>query len=52
MSNPNLIDEVLASSPNRRSLLKKLAVAGAALGASQLPLPRKLPRRRMSCNSL
>ena len=34
MANKNLIQDVLAESPNRRSLLKKLGMAGAAAGAA------------------
>ena len=37
MSEQNIIKDALANSHNRRSLVKKLAFAGAALGAVQLP---------------
>lgn len=43
MSNPNIIEEALVGSPNRRSLLKKLAITGAALGVTQLPLGTQTP---------
>ncbi len=38
MAKNNIIEEALANSPNRRSLFKKLAVAGATLSAASLPL--------------
>lgn len=34
MANKDLISDVLAQSPNRRSLLKKIGIAGAAAGAA------------------
>lgn len=34
MANKNLISEVAAESPNRRSLLKKIGIASAAIGAA------------------
>lgn len=37
MSKTNIIADALAASTNRRSLLKKLAIAGAAVGATQIP---------------
>jgi Ferritin-like domain len=43
MAKQNMIDAALSSSPNRRGLLTKLAVAGAALGAAQLPLGAQAP---------
>lgn len=43
MSDQNIIKEALATSHNRRSLLKKLAVAGAALGATQAPVSAQGP---------
>lgn len=39
----NIIQDALSASSNRRGLLKKLAVAGAALGATQLPLSAQAP---------
>ncbi len=43
MSKHNIINEAVSLSTNRRSLLKKLAVAGAAIGATQLPLGAQAP---------
>jgi hypothetical protein len=43
MSDQNIIKEALATSPNRRSLLKTLGVAGAALGATQTPVSAQGP---------
>ena len=43
MEDNNVIEEALSRSPNRRALLKKLAVAGAAIGATQLPLGAQSP---------
>lgn len=43
MAKQQIIEEALSSSPNRRSLLKKLAVAGAAIGASQPPASAQAP---------
>ena len=34
MSNKNIVPELLAESPNRRSLLRTIGMAGAALGAA------------------
>lgn len=39
----NIIRQALASSTNRRSLMKKLAVAGAAVTATQLPVSAQAP---------
>jgi hypothetical protein len=39
----DVINDALSSSPNRRGLLRKLAVAGAALGATQLPMKAQAP---------
>ncbi len=43
MAKQNIIEDALSSSTNRRGLMKKLAVAGAALGAAQLPLSAQTP---------
>lgn len=43
MKQKSIIKEALSNTPNRRSLLKKLAVAGAAMGAAQLPLGAAAP---------
>lgn len=43
MSENNIIREALSSSTNRRSLLKKLTVAGAALGAASLDMKAATP---------
>lgn len=43
MTKPNIIEEALSSSTNRRGLLKKLAVASAAVGATQLPVGAQTP---------
>jgi len=43
MKQKSIVKEALSNSPNRRSLLKKLAVAGAALGAAQFPLGAAVP---------
>lgn len=43
MSEKNIIADALAISTNRRELLKKLTIAGAVLGASQLPLSAQSP---------
>jgi hypothetical protein len=39
MAKETIIEEALANSSNRRGLLKKLAIAGAAMGATQVPSP-------------
>jgi hypothetical protein len=43
MSNENIIEQALSNSPNRRGLLKKLAIAGAVVGATQLPVEGQSP---------
>ena len=43
MGNDNIIENAISGSTNRRSLFKKLAVAGAALGAAQLPVNAQSP---------
>ena len=43
MAKRNIIEEALSSSTNRRGLLKKLAVASAAVGASTLPVSAQTP---------
>lgn len=43
MAKNNIIDEALSNAPNRRSLLKKLAFAGAAVSASQSLLKAQSP---------
>lgn len=43
MAKQEIIREALSQSTNRRGLLKKLAVAGAAIGATQLPINAQAP---------
>ncbi len=43
MAKQNIIEDALSNSTNRRGLLKKLAIAGAAVGAAQLPLSAQTP---------
>jgi len=43
MTDQNIIKEALSNSTNRRSLLKKLAFAGAAVSAVQLPVNAQAP---------
>lgn len=43
MAKENIIREALSRSPNRRNLLKKLAIAGAAASATQLPVSAQAP---------
>jgi hypothetical protein len=43
MKQQNVIKSALSNSTNRRALLKKLAVAGAAVGATRLPLNAQTP---------
>ena len=43
MAKPNIIQDALSHSSNRRSLLKKLAMAGAAMGAAQVPAGAQVP---------
>lgn len=43
MAKQHIIEDALSISTNRRGLLKKLAVAGAALGAANVPLNAQTP---------
>lgn len=43
MAKQNIIGDALSLSTNRRGLMKKLAIAGAALGATRLPLNAQTP---------
>ncbi|MEJ7609041.1 MAG: ferritin-like domain-containing protein [Bryobacteraceae bacterium] len=43
MSKQNIIEAALSNTTNRRGLLRKLAVAGAAVSATQLPLNAQAP---------
>lgn len=43
MEKQTIIEEVVSKATNRRGMLKKLAIAGAAAGATQLPLRAQSP---------